>query len=211
MNLSEIIKWQYGREKRLKKNCPTCAFVVDNEAGPFGCHLTPFSPGKSLSVEWIEEHPKFECKYYKKKKKLIRCHLCGEDGPGTYLTFSEPKITSLFICKKCFLEVRKVENVSACCHAPMKETQLPVSIYGSVEIELTCLECKKKCYPESKEIKIGDSVIVPSIPGHISNLCRSGFVTAIMKPYCRVFIEYGKFKSGTWHGKISDVEKFIKK
>jgi len=58
-----------------------------------------------------------------------------------------------------------------------------------------------------EDIHIGDKVCVPSVKNNISRLCRTGTVTAIMKPYCRVHIKYGRFYSGNWHGYISEVEK----
>jgi len=58
---------------------------------------------------------------------------------------------------------------------------------------------------ERAEIKRGDHVIVPKIPGHISSLTRSGVVSVVSPPYCRVLIKYGRQK-GYWYGKIEDVK-----
>lgn len=65
------------------------------------------------------------------------------------------------------------------------------------------MEAKDKS--KRAEIKRGDHVIVPSTPGHISNLNQSGVVSVVNPPYCKVLIKYGGRK-GIWAGKIEDLE-----
>lgn len=58
----------------------------------------------------------------------------------------------------------------------------------------------------SVPIKVGDTVRVPSVQGHISVLKRSGMVIAISGELCKVLITVAD-KKGHWTGKISEVEK----
>ena len=54
-------------------------------------------------------------------------------------------------------------------------------------------------------LHIGSYVKVPRMSDNISTFNDKGFVTAIMEPYCKVLIRYGKRMKGTWEGKITDV------
>lgn len=52
----------------------------------------------------------------------------------------------------------------------------------------------------------GESVVVPAIQGHISNLKSSGVIRTLSPPYARVYITYGK-QTGTWTGSISELSR----
>lgn len=56
------------------------------------------------------------------------------------------------------------------------------------------------------EIKVGDTVVVPSVRGHISSLKMTGQVVSIWGDCCKVLIIYGRQK-GHWTGKLSDVRR----
>ena len=51
-----------------------------------------------------------------------------------------------------------------------------------------------------------EGVCVPVIPGHISNLVSYGTITALVPPYAKVFMVYGK-QTGTWEGLISQLSR----
>jgi len=55
-------------------------------------------------------------------------------------------------------------------------------------------------------ITIGSYVTVPQTPGNISHLSNTGYVTAILEPYCKVLIRYGRNNKGTWQGLITDLK-----
>ena len=50
------------------ENCWTCKFAVENAVENFG-YFPCTKTGESIPVEFIEEHSKFACKYYKRRKK----------------------------------------------------------------------------------------------------------------------------------------------
>ncbi len=54
------------------------------------------------------------------------------------------------------------------------------------------------------EYKVGDTVKVTSKEGNISKLKNSGTLVAIMPPYCKVSIAYGR-QRGMWYGLLSEL------
>lgn len=55
-------------------------------------------------------------------------------------------------------------------------------------------------------LTFGSTVRVSAIKGNISMLTRTGIITMISPPYCRVKIKYGRKQIGYWDGLINDVE-----